>query len=169
MTRQLHFEERLVEINVVRETKEEVITMLAHLLKEQGYVKDSFLTALLEREKVYSTGLPLKKYGVAIPHTDVVHVNEPAIAVAILDKPVQFQMMGSPETDVMADIVFVLAVKEPSEQIFMLESLMNLFQNDELMDTLKHATSRQEAMLLIKRELGLSAPGEVSPAEVRKP
>ncbi len=157
MSRQLHFGEQFVAIDVVGKTKEDVIGMLARQLQQHGYVKDSFLPALLEREKVYATGLPLKKYGVAIPHTDVIHVNEPAIAVAILTEPVQFQMMGSPETDVSVDIVFVLAVKDPSEQIYMLESLMNLFQNDELMDSLRHAASRTEAMQLIARELKLTA------------
>ncbi|MEW9672099.1 PTS sugar transporter subunit IIA [Ammoniphilus sp. 3BR4] len=161
MTKKLNLDENLIFIDVDREEKEDVIGILAGRLEEHGYVKETFLNAILSREQVYPTGLPLQKYGVAIPHTDAVHVNEPAMAVAVLTKPIQFQMMGSQETDVSVDMVFLLAIKEPSEQISMLESLMNMFQNEEVMDSLRHASSSSEAKIIIEREMKLSIATEV--------
>lgn len=158
----MHFGEELIALNVVKETKEDVITLLAQRLKQQGYVKDSFLDAILAREQVYPTGLPLKSFGVAIPHTDVIHVEKPSMAVAVLQNPVRFQMMGNPETDVMAEIVFVLAVKDPNEQIVMLERLMNLFQNDAKMEELRQVTTAKQACELITKELLVSPSGGVS-------
>lgn len=40
------------------------------LLKEKGYVRDSFLDAILAREKAYPTGLPTLPVAIALPHTD---------------------------------------------------------------------------------------------------
>src|SRR5688572_13356611 len=76
-------------------TKEEAILTLAALLRDGGYVKDSFGAAVLAREDVFPTGLPTQPVGVAIPHTDVEHVNNSALAVGILSQPVVFMEMGS--------------------------------------------------------------------------
>ena len=45
-------------------------TKLGEKLKEGGYVKDSWLDAILEREKNYPTGLECTSISVALPHVD---------------------------------------------------------------------------------------------------
>ena len=49
---------------------------------------------LKEREKVFSTGLNFEEMGIAIPHTDSIHVNRQAIAVGILKEPVKILSYG---------------------------------------------------------------------------
>lgn len=153
MSTQMKLNDNLVNVNVNKNCKEEVIALLCELLQEQNCIKDTFQNAVLEREKVYPTGLPLNQLGVAIPHTDVEHVVDPAIAVAVLSNPVQFQMMGDPDTDVSVNIVFVLAVKEPKQQLELLENLMSIFQSDDVMDQLKNAASASEVVSIMEREL----------------
>lgn len=153
MKKLINFDERLIWLDVKAETSEEITTILYEKLRELNYVKESFLHAILEREKVYPTGLPLANMGVAIPHTDPEHVISPMISVAVLSNPVKFHMMGSPEMVVDVEVVLMLAISEPSSQLVMLERLMGIFQNEEAMSALKNAKTTQEVTVLLDREL----------------
>lgn len=146
-------DKQLIELQYEASSREEVTTYLAKRLEAEGYIKSSFLPAVLEREKTYPTGLPLATFGVAIPHTDPEHVHKPAISVATLKEPVIFHKMGSPDETVQAKIVFVLAISEPSKQLVMLEKLMTLFRKEEVMSRLSHLTSYEEAVDLLQQEL----------------
>lgn len=146
-------DERIISLNLDFDTNLNTIEHLYQLLKNNGYVKESFLEAVLEREKSYATGLPLENMGVAIPHTDPEHVNNPAIAVAVLNNPVEFHMMGSDQVPVDVDIVFMLAITDPKDQITLLERLMGLFQNKELMSKLKNADTQNKVKELIETHL----------------
>ncbi|MDI3481274.1 MAG: galactitol system component [Tepidanaerobacteraceae bacterium] len=123
----------LIQIDAEAEGKEEIIKKLASLLISKGYAKESYLEAILEREKVFPTGLPTEGVGVAIPHADIKHVIKPAIAVAILKNPVQFNVMGNPEEKVNVKIIFMLAITDPNVQLELLQDLMEVFQNKELL------------------------------------
>lgn len=50
---------------------------LGKKLKEGGYVKDSWLDAILEREKNYPTGLECASISVALPHVDPENLSSP--------------------------------------------------------------------------------------------
>ena len=116
-------DQNLVMINLEAETQQEALEKLAGRLYETGYVKETYAQAILEREKVFPTGLPTEGYGVAIPHTDVEHVHKPAVALGILQKPVKFNLMGdlNPESQVDVQIMFMLAIKEPHMQLELLQ------------------------------------------------
>ncbi len=62
----------------------DVISQLADALYKQGYVNADYKQAVLDREKVYPTGLPSDDICVAVPHTDVKYVKKPAIVFASL-------------------------------------------------------------------------------------
>lgn len=149
----INLDEKVVQMNVKALNSEEIITVLYERLKELNYVKESFLPSILEREKVFPTGLPLANMGVAIPHTDPEHVISPMISVAKLESPVVFRMMGSTEIPVNVEIVLMLAITEPSKQLVMLERLMDVFQNETIMSQLKDAQSAREVVAVLDREL----------------
>jgi len=153
MEKLIHLDENLIQLHVKAENKEEIITILYERLKKFNYVKDSFLPSILERETIFPTGLPLATMGVAIPHTDPEHVVSPMIAVAVLEQPVEFIIMGSTDTPVSVEIVLMLAISEPSKQLVMLERLMGVFQNVDAMSELKNATSAKELLSVLDREL----------------
>ncbi|AOT72640.1 PTS sugar transporter subunit IIA [Geosporobacter ferrireducens] len=116
-------------------TRKEVLEYIGNYLFKKGFVKESFIYALLERERVFPTGLDMGNINVAIPHTDADHVINPAIVVMVLNKPIVFETMGSIGGTVKVDVIFALAIQDPKKQLSLLQKLMELFQNEE---RLKH-------------------------------
>ncbi|WP_295731930.1 PTS sugar transporter subunit IIA [uncultured Limosilactobacillus sp.] len=113
-----------------------VISQLADALYRNGNVNGDYKQAVLDREKVYPTGLPSGDICVAVPHTDVKYVKSPAIVFATLDQPVKFANMADKSQTVDARIVTMLAMKEPHSQVQLLQNLMQLFQNQDLLKKL---------------------------------
>jgi galactitol PTS system EIIA component len=108
---------------------EQAIRLLAGILQNSGYVQDTFVDAVLEREEVYPTGLPTPEFHVAIPHTDPVHVIQPAVALGVLDKPVEFKEMGNPDSSLKINLICMLAVKQSETLVNLLGSLISCFQD----------------------------------------
>jgi len=72
----IYLDESLILTDLEVTDKEELLKMMGTNLMEKGLVKESFIKAIIEREKNYATGLPTKSVSVAIPHTDPEHVNK---------------------------------------------------------------------------------------------
>lgn len=117
-------------------SNEDALKFLGQRLFDEQYVKESYIEAVIAREKKYATGLPTGIYGVAIPHTDIIHVNEAGIAVGILNEPVKFIMMGTDDTEIDVKVIFMLAVKEPQEQLQLLERLMTILQDENMLNNI---------------------------------
>ncbi|MGB5823745.1 MAG: PTS sugar transporter subunit IIA [Proteocatella sp.] len=126
------------------ETKEEAIEILAKMLEINGYVKEGYCKAVLERERVFPTGLLTEIYGVAIPHADITYVNESMIAVAVLKEPVEFNMLGYSSQTVAVKLILMLAMKDGHSQLTLLRNLMNLIQNEEAMAFIIEATEMKQ-------------------------
>ena len=109
-----------------------VLREMGNVLVEKGWVKDTYPGAVIEREKVFPTGLPMEAMGVAIPHTDAIHVNKKAVFCGILDKPVDFVVMGDDEATVSVEV-------KPNDQIEMLSKLVETCQNVSVLQTVKAA------------------------------
>ncbi|SHI14034.1 PTS sugar transporter subunit IIA [Sporanaerobacter acetigenes] len=138
--------EELIFIDVEAKDRGEAIEKIAKELYRREYVKESYINAILDREKVFPTGLPTEKVGIAIPHTDAIHVNKSAMAIGVLKNPVIFQMMGMPEENVNVNIIFMMALNEPKGQIEMLQKLMSIFQNKSLLLKMRQAKTKEEIM-----------------------
>ncbi|MDK2879457.1 MAG: galactitol system component [Thermoanaerobacteraceae bacterium] len=140
----------LIQINVEAQNKEQIIKSLAKLLISGGYVRESYMDAVLEREKVFPTGLPTEGVGVSIPHADIKHVIKPAIAVAILRNPVKFDVMGNPDESVDVKLVFMLAIKESNMQVNMLKNLVSVFQDKKLLLKLANTSNKNNLISLLE-------------------
>lgn len=116
--------------------RQEVLRKMARTLHEAGFVKESYINAVCEREEVFPTGLPMSGMGIAIPHADASHVNEAAMIVGVLKRPVDFIVMGSLADYVKARLVFMLAIKDPNEQLEMLQKVIEGCQDKETLTTL---------------------------------
>lgn len=113
--------------------KNEILRYIATRMYELQYVKETYIQAVIAREKTFPTGLQTEAFGVAIPHSDIVHVHKPVIAVCILPQPVIFQVMGSGGEEVPVSFIFMLAIDDPNKHIEMLNKLSILFQNKDIM------------------------------------
>ncbi|MBC7232097.1 MAG: PTS sugar transporter subunit IIA [Chloroflexi bacterium] len=130
----------------------EAISALAERLSQHGYVTAGFLEAVLKREASQPTGLPLPDIPVAIPHAEAEYCKVPAIAVGILDQPVQFGEMGGDSGSTLpVQIVFLLALNNPDQQVEWLQRLVLLFQQPGLLQHLKQL-SQEDAVAAFLRE-----------------
>lgn len=114
-----------------------------------GYVHDTFLGKIIEREKNFPTGLQLEKMGVAIPHTDAECIKQEFVAI-VTTQPISFVSMEDFNQSVAAEIAFVLGLKEPHAQLEMLQSLMGLLQNAELLTQMRNAQSADDIITIVK-------------------
>lgn len=119
--------------------KFETLKAMGTVMVEKGFVKESYIEAVKEREKVFPTGLPMEALGVAIPHTDSIHVNKKAVMCGILETPVEFVVMGDDEARVQVEVIFMLAIVKPDDQIAMLAQLVETCQNVSVLHTIKEA------------------------------
>ncbi len=138
------FYEDLALVPMSAENAKDAITQLGTLLQKGGFVKESFVPAVIKREQEFATGLPTAEVGVAIPHTDVEHVLKQAIAVGVLEKPVEFGEMGNPGSTVLAQIVCLLAVAKSEIMVKMLQALVQMFQTSGLLKQIVQAKDASE-------------------------
>jgi len=132
------------------ENAEDIVNVLGRRLFEDGYTRESFVQAALDREEEMPTGLPLNgSYNAAIPHTDVEHVIKPGVAFATLKSPVIFQNMAVPEESVDVSLVFLLALDQPKAQIGMLQQIAGILQDPQIIKDLMNASECEDIIRII--------------------
>ena len=89
--------------------------------------------------------------GVAIPHTDVSHVNKKGIAIATLKQPVEFVEMGTDDEYVNAQVIFMLAVDEKGH-LELLQAILAVLQDQEVLKKLIKAKDAKEIIENIKEK-----------------
>lgn len=132
-------------------TYQDVMKEIGGKFIEKGYCNNTYVDALIEREEEYPTGLDIRGIGVAIPHTDVVHVKQAGIGIARLNQEVKFTQMGS-DDDVMVRLVFMLAVDKPNDHLEHLQDILKIIQDKEILEKLLIANSAEEILNIIKEK-----------------
>lgn len=141
----------LVFTDVDASSSDAVMEQIGGALIREGYAKDSYIQALIEREREYPTGLEVDGFGVAIPHTNVAHVNKAGTAIAVLRNPVTFHVMGGDDDEtVETRLVFMLSVVEPNKHMDKLQRIIMMIQDPALLDRISQAQDAQEIIELIK-------------------
>ncbi|MCP8631466.1 PTS sugar transporter subunit IIA, partial [Acinetobacter baumannii] len=116
MGQQLVHKENIM-LNLSATDKESVLSQMSDVLFQNGFVKSTFKDAVIDREKEFATGLPTHLCSVAIPHTDVEHINHRTIGVAVLEKEVPFIEIGTLDQQTEVKIVFMLAMDKVDDQL----------------------------------------------------
>lgn len=132
--------------------KEEVFQILGGKLIEEGYCKDSYIDALIEREKDFPTGINMGEIGIAMPHTDKEHVNKSAVAIGVLKEPVHFFQMSSTDEPVDAKLIFMLAVEDPNEHLVFLQRILIVLQDQKVLKQLIQTKERKKIREIIKEK-----------------
>lgn len=145
-------DENLVIIGLDRKKKEDVLFELSQKLEQRDFVQPDFLSHVLEREEKYPTGLPAA-VPLALCHTEAQYVIRSAMAVATLHKPVEFHEMGNPDGVVLAEIVFLLALHNPKDQVLWLKRMANLFKNEKALLAIKEASSPNAILDILQATL----------------
>ena len=134
----------LIAVGIDAKDSEDAIRQVGKLFEENGYVKDTYVDAVVAREKVFATGLELEGISIATPHTDIIHVNRPGVTVAKLAHPVEFEHMGEPGRKVQAEMLFMMAITNPEDQIGTIMRVLGVFQNKEALEAFKAAETEDE-------------------------
>jgi len=124
--------------------KNDAITQMGQILFENGFIKECFIPATLEREEKYPTGLPTSGLQIALPHTDGIYVNKSAIVIGVLENPVTFNEMGNPLNHLQVKIICLLAIREPNEQIQTLQMLSTIFEKSDILEQISLAKNANE-------------------------
>lgn len=131
-------------------TSDEILTRLGGLLFENHYVKDTFVQAVLDREKIYPTGLQTTTVGIAIPHTDAKHVNRSAVAVATLESPVTFTAMDDENQKIPVSVILMMAVSDPKKVIDTLTKVISILEDKPAMDKIIQAEKKEDIQQAVK-------------------
>lgn len=146
-------QEALIITPLQAENSTEAIQILGERLHLGGFVKDTFVKAVLEREKTFATGLPTPKIQVAIPHADIEHVLRSALAIGVLEEPVPFGEMGNPNSVVDVKIVCMLAVTQSETLVSLLQQLVGIFQDVEVLKSIVEAADAAEIASIFNNRL----------------
>ncbi|KGL46514.1 PTS sugar transporter subunit IIA [Listeria sp. SHR_NRA_18] len=136
------------------ESREELFTEVATILEQKDYVTPSFCEAIIEREKVFPTGLEMNGIVIAIPHTDTVHVKRPFVFVSQLRKPLDFIQMGTTDKGIAVEMVFVLGICDPASQVPLLASIMERFTQAQFIAGLREKQSKEALIDFLKLQFG---------------
>ncbi|MEW6048874.1 MAG: PTS sugar transporter subunit IIA [Bacillota bacterium] len=150
------------------ESWRDVLQGMAGELECRGVVSKEYVSALLQREEQFPTGLPTEPVGVAIPHADAQFVRSPAIAVAKLRRPVLFRRMDLPSTEVAVSLVVMLAIHQAEWQVRLLEAVARVLQDPGLIGELASATSGDELRQVFLASLRGCEAGDESAGPSRK-
>jgi PTS system galactitol-specific IIA component len=131
-------------------SRDEALTSMARYLVDSGYCHESFVDAILERERVHPSGLPMPGHKIAIPHTDANHVKSSVILFARLKNPVPFFSMGSPDERIPVQMISMFALKEKKLIGDMLETLITVYQHNEVLDAILNAADGEEIYSLLR-------------------
>lgn len=142
----------LVAVGLDARDPQQVIRELGERLLRGGFVRPSFAEAVIERERLYPTGLPTPE-PIALPHADVVHCLRPALAVALLSRPVSFRMMGDPAQAVAVRTVLALSVVDVPQQVRILGRLVKYCQTADHVLALHAAAGPDAVTALLRRDL----------------
>ena len=127
------------------DNQEQLFDQVATLLEEKKVVTDTYRSALIEREKMFPTGLDMEFLGkdlpnVAIPHTDTIHNLTENVVVIRLAKPVTFHNMIAPDKEVEVSLLFFIINNSSSSQTNILAQLMDFFTGNGHLEALSKLT-----------------------------
>ncbi|SHH74424.1 Transcriptional antiterminator [Caloranaerobacter azorensis DSM 13643] len=138
------FNEKFIYTKLDIDDKEEVIKRLGSELVKYGHVEHKFVDAALERENITSTAVGK---GVAIPHGMQEYVHKPIIAVATLNKPIDW---GGNKVD----IVFLLALKfgsgNSTRNFF--RRFYSLLDNENILNNIRNSSTNKEILKILTRK-----------------
>ena len=101
---------------------------LHETLTAAGIVKESYLEALMAREREYPTGIELDGYAVAIPHCDTEHALKPAIYILRTPRPILVNQADG-DNQLETQLIINLVVTSPLDQLQLLKSLFSHLQD----------------------------------------
>ena len=129
------------------ENRDEVLHQMVNVLQEKKYLKnkDEFYNAIIDREKIVTTGIGM---GVAVPHAKLPDQNKFFIAIAILKNGVDWNALD----DAPVRIVFMIGGPDDkqTEYLQILSSLTLSIKDDNRRKKLSNTNSAEDVVALFE-------------------
>ncbi|MDT8718588.1 PTS sugar transporter subunit IIA [Clostridium sp. 19966] len=137
----------LIKLELEADNKNDAIRELADIIDKTGNLnnKEEYINAVMEREKVFSTGIGM---GIAIPHGKTNAVKKPTLAFGRSKKGIDYNSMdGTP-----AKLFFIIAVPEDSndEHLRLLAQISRKLMHEELRNNLLNASTAEEILKFLE-------------------
>lgn len=143
---------RLITVSMDVDSKDGIMENMGGRFVELGYCRSSYIQALKDREMEFPTGIDIDGVGVAMPHTDVSHVNRAGIGIATLKKPVAFVHMATDDTPVPVRVVFMLAVDDPQKHLEKIQDILAVIQDKKTLEIITRAEKPEDIINIIKEK-----------------
>jgi PTS system galactitol-specific IIA component len=141
--------ETLIRIGMTETAKEDAIRRLSEGLYALDCVREGYVENVIKREETFPTGLPTS-IPVAICHTEAQYVKQSALAVGTLVTPIAFLEMGTPERTVNAEIIFLLALNDPKQQVTWLKKMVTIFKDQATLRRIRDAEDPSQLLQMLK-------------------
>ncbi|MEO5929363.1 MAG: PTS sugar transporter subunit IIA [Candidatus Kapaibacterium sp.] len=142
-------EEQFIAIKLPATTKEQALNSIIDMLGTSEKVTnlEKVRTAILEREKLMSTGVG---HGFAIPHGKTDALQDIVAAFAITEQPIDFQALDNQPVQ----LIFLLVGKEThvGTHLKLLSRISRLMNNESFRHQLLAATTPAEVLQLFDQE-----------------
>jgi fructose-specific phosphotransferase system IIA component len=142
-------EEKLVRTNLPGQSKEEIINLMVELVSNSPKVldKEKVRAAILEREKIMSTGVG---NGFAIPHGKTDAVADTVAAFGVTSQPIQYQSLDEKPVR----LVFLLVGKDNmvGPHIKLLSRISRLMNKEDFRARLLDTKTPQEVLEIFRQE-----------------
>ncbi len=122
-------------------------------LRRHDYVRDSFLSAIIQREQDYPTALPTEPFAIAVPHTNPEHIIRPFISITRLNHSILWREMGNDENDLQASIIVLLGFVDQHSHLQLLQKLMECFTDKSFLTRLREIATAKEVICTLKDKL----------------
>lgn len=144
--------EKLIKLGMTETSKEDAIRSLAEGLYALDYVREGYVENVIKREVDFPTGLPTS-IPLALCHTEAQFVKQSALVVGTLAQPIEFLEMGTPEQTVKAEIIFLLAINDPKQQVPFLKKMAAIFKDHQMLVSIRDAKNPKVLADLLKSRL----------------
>ncbi|WP_077319856.1 BglG family transcription antiterminator [Virgibacillus proomii] len=134
-------DEALTFVGIRPQHRFQVVEMLGNMLYKQGKVDKSYIHQALLRERKSATSIG---GGVAIPHGDPMLVRESSIAVAVLDRPIDW---GKEKVSIVFMLALVNDKANPIKAI--IHKISALSKNPEIVGALLNARDKQNFLRIL--------------------
>jgi len=139
--------EDLIDLELQEDNKNKLLARLVELIAKSGKLKDkkAFLKAILERERMGSTGIG---NGVAIPHAKSRAVKEMVLAFAKVQQGIEFGALDGEKVF----LLFMLASPQDfvGEHLKILADIAGLIRDKFIIGLLKKSKNKKEAFKIIR-------------------
>lgn len=147
----MFFDQQIALLNKEVESKEAAFRLLTEEFLKNECVTEAYLDNVIKREAVFPTGLMINGIGVAIPHTDSQYVKRSQVGFLSLTDSLPFIEMGTRDKEISVSLIFMLALKEPHEQLQMLQNLIEMFQKNGVLEKLRDIHDVEEYRMILQQ------------------